>query len=33
MKEYQEPEIIVIKFEVSDVVSTELDSSDLGEWD
>jgi hypothetical protein len=37
MKEYQEPQIEVVEFEVEDIVTdqigNEFDSTNLGEWD
>ena len=35
MKEYQEPQIEVVEFEVEDIVTdkVDFDSTNLGEWD
>ena len=33
MKEYQEPTIEIVEFEVNDVVTATIDSYNLGEWD
>ncbi len=33
MKEYQEPKIDIVVFEVKDIVTVEFDSYNIGEWE